>query len=747
MDVSRIFGLLVGFCVVSAAVCPAETLTWIGADDASFSAAENWRTPSGGNAAPQSGDTLVFNNTGEKTLTCTESFDIGADGLTIDAATSGKKLYLSVRFTGVGKLTKKGAGYLYLKANPAGTWSGGTDIMNGFLYGGVQSQNHFLGSGTVAFVPESTTTYPSLRPGAWNGITITNRVEVQAPEGWKSPASNPVVYSSNGGSALGPWFSNSDFALSCGSGSGAFSVGSISAPGKTVYLSVSSSNSSREFRFNGSIDAHVDIMSRSAKEEPHRRIVMAGVSTNEANTLTIRDGTNQFATSTAYWGGTNIVIQPAGNSRFPRLKLRAAGNINSNAVISIWTGGIIDLASSGIFRVRGLIVDGEAVDPGLYDRTSFTNGVLVGTGVLQVGETSVLWTGAGVDAQLWNDPANWSPQRVPSVGDTVLFTQDATITDEMTLPEGFLTINVAADRTLWLSNNLAGAVSVVKTGAGTLRGFSHVYTGGTTLKDGTLLISSEGLATAYRGSVLMPGTGPIEICRNGIATPLLRISSWINLTNDVRITGQAAVGQRDMYFNNEPSLLGRITSDGDLLLHNQYNNKGRQVDIVGDIDAHGHVLRLTGRNDPGYPDKELQTAMGLSGNVDASLEKGATMGPVVISGRLVDEGASCTFYGGTNVVSASGYIACTNVLIDSATKSACLRFVSSTNLNPQATLRLANGGKLVLDKNVRIVARELFVDDQMQAPGYYSSVSHSDLIVGEGRLRVGPPMGTVIIAR
>ena len=148
-----------------------------------------------------------------------------------------------------------------------------------------------------------------------------------------------------------------------------------------------------------------------------------------------------------------------------------------------------------------------------------------------------------------------------------------------------------------------------------------------------------------------------------------------------------------------------------------------------------------------------QSTSSFAGTVDASLEKSANNSRLYTKGHFTDPDASYVILGATNYVTDVATIACTNIVVSNVAYNATLQLNASSNLSPDAKVRLWNGGKLQAMDNVKCRIAELWVDGVKQPFGFYSRTSvpsgatcTTASFTGNGKIQVGTP-GTLFIFR
>ena len=114
---------------------------------------------------------------------------------------------------------------------------------------------------------------------------------------------------------------------------------------------------------------------------------------------------------------------------------------------------------------------------------------------------------------VWNKASNWSPQGIPSAGETAVFTANATITGPVQLDRK-ITLDVESGKTVTISGSISGAGGIVKTGLGTL-----VVSGNNSFT-GNFVVSNGAARARGRNSLGDNPYGTVEIDANNKYTQL-----------------------------------------------------------------------------------------------------------------------------------------------------------------------------------------------------------------------------------
>lgn len=304
---------------------------WVGGATGAWSDSANWDV-----AVPSTGDTAVFARA--VTLDAGD-VDVGASGIALDcrADVNGR-----VRFTGSGKLVKKGSGKFTSGAKYGLT--GGVRVEEGILLEtmageGFNYMTDALGSGTI----ESTGT-GKLAINAYMA-TNTQPIAVTAHD-----TSIPAIENQGSTVYLGAVTADCDFTLRNEWDTPRF-LGGISAPGHTVTYFVPSWNNGWWYAESelAAIDASLAVDIKNG-----RPLVLSTAPGATGNSLTVSTGTVKFKTDAAW------------------------------DAVSLATGTAINVAQGVTVDCATLTVGGVAKDKGVY-RAGTLPGVVTGDGRVRVG--------------------------------------------------------------------------------------------------------------------------------------------------------------------------------------------------------------------------------------------------------------------------------------------------------------------------------------------------------------------------
>lgn len=329
---------------------------WTGGAEGLWSSDGNW---SGGNVA-KGGNVAIFTN--DATIVA-EQFDFGTGGVVIANVSD---IVLKTSFSGEGSLRKLGEGRVNILANS--DYSGGTQLEGGVISLNDSKLKSVFGSGNLLVRGGNQFALPSLELGSW-GTTISVPVVFSG----EFSANHKVVNLTNHAAFNADVSSASDIML--WSGYGPYTIiGNIAASGQTVAIRTpleTKDGVDRGFTslLNGSIDASL------LKKGPGR-LALAGNSPVENNMITIEEGT-LILEEQSFWGGSVSVLQKG------VLRIQGKGNMSRNAVLTVETGGTVEVADGMRADVASFIVEGRELPPGTYSKANLP-GCMTGVGRVRV---------------------------------------------------------------------------------------------------------------------------------------------------------------------------------------------------------------------------------------------------------------------------------------------------------------------------------------------------------------------------
>lgn len=692
----------------------ADTLTWKGGATGQFSAPSNWTSANTGTTStlgPQPGDTVKFTKIVGLDA---ETFNIGSAGLTID---NSMILSNKVVFTGSGKVVKKGNGELRVMSTC--THTGGTRIEVGLFNFNTSSIKTF-GTGKIEVVRNGTSNNRAqLNFTPWGG-GLTNEVEIIGAVSTYVP-----ITCSNRATLSGPVSADGDFKISSGYGAIRFEK-SISAPGKTVEISCTSAynKGDNDTILSGTIDA-------SLKKTGARTLRLKGNSPGIDNALTLTDGAT-ILDAVCVWGGTNVVVSGGVTNV---LTLASESNFSTPPVIRLLDGAKLNFPHV-VVRVAELWIGDMRQEDGYYVAGDFPENLTGAGGLLIVGQgAGKVWTGGA--SGLFSAGSNWSDGQPPVTGDTLIFPRTVNLEAEATdIGAQGMTFFVKQWCTVTNNNAFTGSGLLTKFGRGTFRTKAALQTtGGIKIRDGAIFPDKG------NSDLSLLGTGTLEIDARGGTAPLLDSGAWgCTVSNRVKITGATKLTPRVIQLTNALKMTGDIESDSDFFIDGAYG----PLTILKSISAPGKTmaLRINGRQ-PVYKTSYLYGAVDCS-VVLTSLSICGILEMRGVSSNVVN---TLTVNAATNILTSAAYWGGTNVVVRKTdTFPAHLILQNPGNLNPEATLTLADGGTVEVASGKKVCVAHLVTDGVAQRNGVYTASSLPGYILGGGRIQVGHS-GAIIVFR
>ena len=701
---------IVAVCsLITACAAWGDTLTWSGSNAGSFTTPSNWTSADEGGTStygPRPGDTVKFTKAVDLEE---ETFDIGSAGLTIENSAT---LNNYVKFAGSGKIVKRGTGDMNLRT--VSTHTGGTRLELGrivMIISGVKT----FGTGPVEVVYNGTSSGYSSRPqihfAAW-GSGLTNEVRVVDTHDDYAP-----LYCSNAATVSGPVYADGDFTIYNGYGSFTFTA-PIHAHGHTVTAYCVDGRAGTYLNIKSSIDA--SLVKAGAKP-----MHISGVSDQIDASLTVNDGGLTINT-TGVWGGTNVVVNGATNM----LTLTALSNFSTPPVVRLLNGGTLSMPSV-IVHVAELWVDGTRQSDGLYTAANMPAGVHAPGGVLIVGADypCKVWTGG--KSGLFSSGSNWSDGQPPATGDLLVFNKTVNLEAESTdIGADGMSLYVAQSCILTNNNAFTGSGLLTKLGKGRLRERAELEsTGGFKMTDGIVELCVQDKA------LFKNATGTVELDYTGGTTPKLVGAPWNAIVkNHVKVTGNPPSNYNVVEQSNQMQLTGGIESGSDFTVCGYYG----PLYVSGGISAPGKTMKfiVNGRHASSKTSR-------LAGTVDCSLVVSnyynATVAIMEMTGNSPNPANSFTMLGCTNRLTAAAYWGGTNIVVRRAEAiiPAHLILNGENNLNPEATLTLADGGTVEVASGKKVCVAHLVTDGESRRNGVYTSANLPGYILGSGRIQVG----------
>jgi len=522
----------------------AKTVTWIGSGPSNrWNTASNWDL----GVVPAAGDVAIFNDA----VTLTDKVDLGA-GLTISNTATVK---IGTAMKGTGDLVKLGNGTINFAALTYGEFKGGVQVKEGLFtvlmsgktgwgqaLDGKDSQT-MLGAGTVTVSGTGVLRLYGT-PGTFNNpVVIANHATGKALSigGKSSPKWTGSVTSDSDFSWDIEWYEE-----------GTITLGKISAPGKTVSLTTSSSEWKTVF-LNDEVDANLIV------DTAQLCVQLKGISRNPCNTLTLRSKRLLETASDAVWGG-RLVIENTG----AKVDLLGSGNLQPTSFVSIDDGGAGDKVRLNIdkfdYTIRGFAYNGAITASGDVS-TENVGTAISGSKKMAVESSIKMWKGGATGT--WSESTSWETKEAPVSGDTAIIPNAVTFAAEtVDIGESGLTVDCygAVSGPLILS----GSGKFVKKGsANWTTGGKYLLTGGVRIEEGQLVEKMTGEGLNYMTDGL--GTGTIEITGSGC---------WFPQAYCATNTQPVVIFEHDTTYPIRTSgsfvNLGTVTSDADFTIYSQW---------------------------------------------------------------------------------------------------------------------------------------------------------------------------------
>lgn len=354
-------------------------------------------------------------------------------------------------------------------------------------------------------------------------------------------------------------------------------------------------------------------------------------------------------------------------------------------------------------------------------------GVCVGT--LSVAADTLTWTGAATGNNSTNflATANWSPERAPQGGDTLVFDKAVALAPcEFDFGEAGLTIRNS--KQVEIRTTFKGSGKLIKDGVGELRNH-HVcrHTGGTLILDGEIFQNARYENNANGATAQYPlGTGQIEIRRSATTLPRLNLQNYCSVYSPILVSGSYTADQRSFVENNNPNVYGRITAEDDFLAYCSWSSgTSAGAGFRGGISAHGHTA---------YISNSGEYATTLAGEIDASLT--TSKGYVYIeNGGGIDPEAVLSVGTGRCLIKETGYWKGRTIRLTAS--GAILQLSNADNLSSAAEVEIASGAKVDFAAPAAVRIAKLTLAGQEKPAGIYSKANLSGVITGDGSLFVG----------
>lgn len=337
---------------------------------------------------------------------------------------------------------------------------------------------------------------------------------------------------------------------------------------------------------------------------------------------------------------------------------------------------------------------------------------------------TLTWTGNGGDNKI-STAANWSPEKVPAMGDRLVSSVDNLKFAAETIELTGAGLTFAPTKKIYFDNTFTGSGKLTIDGSKVEIVFDkkNSYTGGTVARHGTLKPNETGTF----------GTGSVTLYRNTATHPYINTAKYGgNYPNDIILYGNGTASS--WVAINDPNLAtidGSISSDCDFTIQ----NADRGTTVTGGISAPGRTVTLKHANTRAA-DLQLKVQGAIDANVVIQAADDDVTHPHLVQFEGVSTGVdnSLTIESGTNILTSAASWAGTNIVVKSG---AMLWLRGNGNLTAAAHLQIEQGGFVKTDANVIPCVGKLTVGGKEMPSGCLSSAWLPDTIVGAGALAVG----------
>lgn len=714
-----VFAAFAGVCLFA----QAKEIVWTGSVDTDFATAGNW---SGG--APAAGDTAKFNDE----VTITGSFDFGAGGLTVEVA-SGKTLTCQTAFAGAGRLTKTGAGTLAFVNKNTGTFTGGLRVEAGKLaakYSGAWNLTIGDSSNVVTLVMTGSADDPKVAFPDW-GSCFNNPVHVT---GTCLPGASVFQVSNTSVSYRGTYSTDCDSQIACGQ-SGTTTIsgsGAIDVSGHTLTLNASGASTVLAVGAKGkSILGNLATMGVG-------RIAINGEGTDSAATLSV----SNRVTLCNSWAGSAVVSGESAVLTLDRnTDNNTIGSISGASSVSLVDGGKIVLGTGVSLAVKSLSVDGTPVAAGIHPVSEF-DGRIEGDGDVMVGCKT--WSGGSTG--LLSDGANWADNTPPVCGDALVFGQTVTLeAEDFTLASGSgLTFLIPGnDTVVTCKTDFNGTGGLTLEGKGYLRFRRKVngsFTGGVRVAGGKLSVVN-GSGSDW-SCTIGDASNVVTLVMAGDAAndPMVVFSNYsCGLNNKVVVTGTSVAGRDTFCLGDSGSMNGDVESTTDIQFGTHCGSRALRVE--GNVDVGSRVIVADTNNNKGD--------VVMFG--ECNTNSGNILFTKTIAGNLTTRGQGHTeiFSSGVSAdallrVESETYLYnawAGNIVVTGATlhvtKTNAWGKSTTCTLSPTATVRIENGGRILLENGKPQSVAELIINGEPVSKGIHMVEEFGEAVVGSGMILVG----------
>ncbi|MBQ0031738.1 MAG: hypothetical protein KBT68_02935, partial [bacterium] len=469
-------------------------------------------------------------------------------------------------------------------------------------------------------------------------------------------------------------------------------LGEIVASGKTIVLDTKTN----KIVLNGPVSASLEKTGAgTATVGPTVEAPCGG----EDETISISEGTLEIGAKGSWAGKTNTI--DGDTAVFSLLRNNC---ISKTATLTVKNGGKVNLGASA--AVAELWVDGVKMDAGVYSAANLS-AVFSGTGQMVVGNVK---TWCGGSSGLFSESTNWSGGSAPEAGDTLLFDQAVTLTEEA-FEVGADGITIICNANVTCTVAFSGEGCVIKKGSKNLSVVAvPTLVGGFRIEDGVLDNGNKNAVTNPLGAV------PIEITGTG----KFQYNNYYNSLGNA-ITIHDIQQPQAIVLNGPGSMTSKITANCDFTVSVAWEAPG----LKGPISAPGKTVTID-------CESGNSRQITISGEIDASLTK-TNSGVCTFSGTTVGDTNVLTVAGGTLTIAASKVWSGNEVRVSGT--GSVLALSSRDNLTRESIVYVSDGGMLNLAANVKVMG--LNVNGLPKESGRYTVQNLPEVIAGSGILTVG----------